>query len=441
LYFANILIIFVVSENAEVGVTFEGESSTASQPLEDTNTEKAVCRGRKKQTKHFRSIKIQVKPRLKDAITSPFKLPLYVNTATSPVKSVKRVLKVSQIFETSSSSSSDDEDDSKKSDSSDDTFLLNEANISGDGGSSETTVEDVTLKSHLDSFLQTTRYYNKKESMHYLGIPNNCFFLVEMLAEKIDYSGRWLTPHDVVTLILRKIRRNFTFKTLSHMYGISEPYACRLFNSYVSVVASCLKYFVKMLPKETVELNLPLPFWARYKKVYIIIDTFEIKIKAPENAYDQSDTFSSYKNCNTVKYLYGIAPDGTVMYVSKGFVGRDSDQVITVYSEFVDQLPQGCIVMADRGFKNLESLLHKKGCKLLRPPSVKKGEILSKELSKLGQKIASLRSHVERSIGRIREFRMLNIHSALPGTLLSTVDDSVVIACGLVNCQTPLLKI
>ncbi|KAF4514138.1 UNVERIFIED_CONTAM: hypothetical protein B566_EDAN019193, partial [Ephemera danica] len=130
-----------------------------------------------------------------------------------------------------------------------------------------------------------------------------------------------------------------------------------------------------MLPSDSVQRNLPMAFWARNSNVYIIIDGFEIEIQSP-----------------------GISPDGTIMFISNGFVGRDSDNEITIVSNFVSKLPKGRAVMADRGFKNLETLLQQAGCHLIRPPSVKEGEILSPDLAKEAKKIASLRSHVERSI-------------------------------------------
>lgn len=223
------------------------------------------------------------------------------------------------------------------------------------------------------------------------------------------------------------------------MFGLSESYTIALFNKHIGTIASCMKHFVRWFPPESVFCKLPVSFMARYSNVYIIIDTFEIEVKAPQDAFDQSETFSAYKSCNTAKYLVGITPDGTIMYVSKGYVGRNSDKQVTVHSDFVEHLPKGKAVMADRGFKSLEPLLHAHGCKLIRP-SVNKGEPLSKELSKLGQVIASLRIHVERAIGRIREFRMLNIHSAIPGSMMSFLDDAVIIACALVNCQINLVK-
>jgi hypothetical protein len=288
--------------------------------------------------------------------------------------------------------------------------------------------------------LEVTRSLNDTKSLHYLGVPSDCKFIINLLEKKIKFAGNFLCSKNVITLILRKVRRNFTFKTLSHMYGISESYASRLYSTFLPIISESMKDFVKLLPIESVKLHLPIAFWARFKKVYIIIDTFEIEINKPQNAYDQSETYSDYKNCNTVKYLIGISPDGTIMFISKGFVGRDSDQEITIISCFVESMPSGVEVMSDRGFKNIETILKKNNCSLVRPPSVGKDEILSKELSRLGKKIASLRSHVERSIGRLREFRHLDIHSGVAATMLSVVDDAVIVACGLINCHSPLLR-
>ena len=36
--------------------------------------------------------------------------------------------------------------------------------------------------------------------------------------------------------------------------------------------------------------------------------------------------WSYYRNNNTVKYLIGITPQGTICFISKGWGGRASDQ-------------------------------------------------------------------------------------------------------------------
>ena len=55
------------------------------------------------------------------------------------------------------------------------------------------------------------------------------------------------------------------------------------------------------------------------KKVTMVIDCFEVFIEKPTNLLARAQTFSSCKHHNTIKLLIGIAPQGTVSYVSEAW--------------------------------------------------------------------------------------------------------------------------
>lgn len=89
----------------------------------------------------------------------------------------------------------------------------------------------------------------------------------------------------------------------------------------------------------------------KYSNVCMILDAFEIEIQKPHNR--QAQTWSQYKNANTVKYLIGCTPNGFVSYVSKGFGGRISDKALVEKSDLIECLPDCAVIMADRGFKEI----------------------------------------------------------------------------------------
>ena len=86
------------------------------------------------------------------------------------------------------------------------------------------------------------------------------------------------------------------------------------------------------------------------KRVAVIVDCFEIFIERPSNLKARSQTFSHYKHNNTMKYLVGITPQGSISFISKGWGGRTSDKHVTENCGFLDNLLPGDIVLADRGF-------------------------------------------------------------------------------------------
>lgn len=185
---------------------------------------------------------------------------------------------------------------------------------------------------------------------------------------------------------------------------------------------------------------MPISFRKTYSNVQFIIDAFETSIQKPSNATDQALTWSNYKQANTIKNLIAITPDGFIAFVSEGYGGRISDEMLVTVCGFLNLLKPGMSVMADRGFKKVETYLVNAGCSLVRPPSVKAGVKLGKSEVLSARKIAANRIHVERAIRRIREFKILCPHSCMDNKLVHHIDDFIVIACGLVNLKTPLIK-
>lgn len=239
---------------------------------------------------------------------------------------------------------------------------------------------------------------------HYTGIPSEATYVIDLITKNSGVSKRNLF------LILRKIRHNESLRILGDAFGITRQQAGNIFRFDLEKVATCLQPFVYWPEKSYIKRNLPLQFKHKYKDVQVIIDAFETAILKPGKPLDQALSWSQYKHANTVKYLIGCSPDGMIIFISKGFLGRISDKEIVRRSGFLNFVKQGTIVMADRGFKDLnEDIIHKGG-KLIKPPSVTTGVIYTVEEAKLCRSIAATRIHVERVIGNLRHFALLKPH-------------------------------
>lgn len=269
---------------------------------------------------------------------------------------------------------------------------------------------------------------------NFFGIELAKMYLVDIIAEqaKIRKSN--------VLMCLQKIKMNLSFSIIAFDYALSPSHCSRLFKKTISVMAAALKNFVVWSDHEVVEHRLPVDFRANFRDVVSIIDCFEIQIQKPSNSVHQSHTWSQYKGCNTVKYLVSSTPDGIINFISEGFGGRISDLEIVKSSGYLDVLPRNSVVMADRGFKSIESLLQTKGSRLVRPPSVATGGNLTKEEVRLTRQVAALRIHIERAIRRYREFGMLLPHATVPPYLLSSLDEVIIAVSALINIQGPLIK-
>jgi hypothetical protein len=143
--------------------------------------------------------------------------------------------------------------------------------------------------------------------------------------------------------------------------------------------------------------NPSFNFWVNH-----VLLTF---IDRQTNLLARAQTFSSYKHHNTViKVLIGIyyTPQGTTCFVSEAWGGRTSDKFRTENCGFLDNLIPGDLVLADRGFTVHESVpFHQ--AKLNIPAFTKGKDKLDSADVEQTRKIATVRIHVERIIGLLRQ--------------------------------------
>ena len=189
-----------------------------------------------------------------------------------------------------------------------------------------------------------------------------------------------------------------------------------------------------------VAATLPCAFQKQYPTTYSIIDASEIFIETPSDLFVQSSTWSSYKHRNTGKFLIGCTPNGAISYVSELYVGSISDVELTRVSGYLQTLDgkAGVSVMADRGF-TVRDMLAQKGAQLNTPPFMEGRKQLPVDEVKRGRSIASLRIHVERAIGRIKNYAILK--GTLPITMIRVANQVVSVCAWLTNFQPTLVPL
>jgi hypothetical protein len=186
--------------------------------------------------------------------------------------------------------------------------------------------------------------------------------------------------------------------------------------------------------KEVIAQTLPFCF-KKYVNVRCIIDCTELFIERASSLCVQGQTFSNYKHHNTVKFLIGITPTGAVSFVSKAWGGRVSDRQLTEQCGFLDMLEEGDLILADKGF-TIGDLLAKKKAYLNIPPFLRKKQFSTNEIDET-KSIATVRIHVERAIGRVKQFHILDPN--VPLSLSRNIETIFRVCCFLTNLDKPLV--
>lgn len=246
-----------------------------------------------------------------------------------------------------------------------------------------------------------------------------------------------LSPVDQFLAVLMRLKVGLFVQDLAERFSISKGTMSKYIYTWVSLLHKELKVLNPFPSKDCVQRNMPNVFKIKYPSTRIIIDCTEVFVQRPSKMLNQSAMFSSYKHHTTIKFLVGITPSGVISFVSDGWSGRTSDKEITEKSGLINLLERGDSVMADKGF-TISDLLEKRGCSLNIPPFLGAlGQFSTEQVFKT-REIAELRIHVERSIGRVKNFHIFD--GVFPLSVLPQVTEMFQVCCWLSNLDVPLVK-
>lgn len=260
--------------------------------------------------------------------------------------------------------------------------------------------------------LQEEAFSNEdKKVRHYTGLQSYNLLLLLLMhlngalsAIKVGH----LSNFQKLILVLMKLKMNTSFQGLSYRFEVKLNLASECFKKVVILMNYAFGAIVHWPDRESLRTIMPESFKRAFgNSVAVIIDCFEITCEKPSNLKAKAQSYSHYKHNYTVKYLIGITPHGVVSFISNGYGGRASDNFVTQDSGLLDHLQFGGVVLADKGFTIKEefSVLY---AELMTPEFLQKKKQLPPLAIEKTRKIASVRIHVERVIGLVRnKFRIL----------------------------------
>lgn len=280
----------------------------------------------------------------------------------------------------------------------------------------------------------------------FTGIPS-FMIMTTVFAMVIPFvkASKKLSPFQMCLLTCMRMRMNLSIQFLGYLFGVSSSSVSRIFYDVLTVMHTRLVPLLILWPeRDILKMSMPMSFRSKFGKCACIIDCFEIFIERPSDLKARAQTYSTYKSHNTMKFLIGITPQGSISFISKGWGGRTSDKYLTENCGFLNCLSPGDLILADRGFNIAETL---GSCSAtLKIPAFTKGR---SQLSALDVEstrgLASVRIHVERVIGMTRQkYTMLG--TTIPNTLciadstgLTTLDKIVQVASALTNLSPPIV--
>lgn len=217
-----------------------------------------------------------------------------------------------------------------------------------------------------------------------------------------------LKPVDQFFLTLVKLRLATDDFELSVLFDVREKEVAKIFICWVNFLYYQLSEINFWPSRQVVQETMPLNFKKLFPNTRVIIDATEVPIQKPSHTNNQSASFSTYKNTNTLKVLVGCTPRGLISFISDAYCGSTSDRQICERSDLLKKpmFDSGDAIMADRGF-NVQDLFANKNVHVNIPSFLKGKHQLGANEVVRDRRIASKRIHIERIIGLAKTFKIL----------------------------------
>ena len=261
---------------------------------------------------------------------------------------------------------------------------------------------------------------------YYTGISPEKFDLLLTFLNRFlrETSKAKLSSENQLLMTIIKLRLDLQFETLSDMFCASKTTLNSMFWKWIELIATKLSFMIAWPDHEASIKTLPLAFKQYFPRLTGIIDCTEIFIHRPKGLKARAQVYSSYKKHSTAKVLIACTPLGSISFLSKAWGGRVSDVELVKKSGLIDpklHFP-GDQILADRGFTLQDEFAAVCGVQLIIPSFTRgKKQLTAKEVETTRQ-IASIRIHIERVIGLLKN-RFQILQGPLPITMIKSIND------------------
>ncbi|KAM7295722.1 hypothetical protein ISCGN_020994 [Ixodes scapularis] len=292
-----------------------------------------------------------------------------------------------------------------------------------------------------------------KSCMYYTGLPEFSVFdelykFLEPRAARMTYwhgdtktdgemkrrTGK-LDLRDEFFMVLVRLRTGMAGRELSRNFNITEAHVSKVFTTWINFLQRELRALIYFPTVLETRKKLPDSFH-KFPNTRIVLDATEVRTQKPSALLAQRQTFSPYKHYNTYKAIVGCTPNGYICYVSGLWGGSASDRTIVEDSELMGQLQPGDAIMVDKGFKFNDL---PPGVQVHIPPFRQPHEPQMPEQDVANtRQVASARVVVERVIGRVKQFHILD--RPFPITMMDIAEQVFQVCCFLSNFRMPMVS-
>ncbi|CAN7950319.1 unnamed protein product [Ixodes pacificus] len=294
--------------------------------------------------------------------------------------------------------------------------------------------------------------HDPKQCIYYTGLPEFAVFeaVYDFFAPRASQMQYWSSsqksngmkgrPRELELIeeffmVLTRLRTGMAGREMARNFGVHEATVSRLFTTWINFLQRELSTLARLPFLHEIQMYLPHAF-RHFLNTRIVLDGTEVRIQRPSSLAAQRQTFSPYKHFNTYKAVIGCTADGYISYVSKLWGGSVSDRLIVEESGLLGLLESGDAIMVDKGFK-LNNIppgvqVHIPAFRKPQEPQMPEEDVAH------SRRVASARVIVERVIGRVKQFHILD--RPFPITMIDIANQVFQVCCFLSNFREPLTR-
>ena len=211
------------------------------------------------------------------------------------------------------------------------------------------------------------------EVKDYTNLTKPAFLSLNALIDRFRPLRYWtgsevvrIRNEDQLLICLLKLKLDTPLFDIAKRYGVSRTTVHNIFLTYLHALNEILyKGMMNKIPSLTKNQGSLPDTFGDFSNCRLIIDCTEFRITTPRQDLNAATaSYSNYKHNLTSKFLIGVAPNGSITFVSAGFPGSTSDKVVTEQSGVLSHLKVGLLPT---------HLICKKFQTLLWPKSFKQG--------------------------------------------------------------------